>query len=420
MPERRAGPAPTHVARALPDAARVRRSSGILLPVGSLPNGTLDREAYRFVDWLHAAGQSWWQVLPLGPPDFTGSPYSGASAFAAHAGYLAEPRASVSAAEREAYRRRNAAWIGDWERAAGPAAVDDQVRFDREWSALRAYARSRGVRLMGDLPIFVARDSADHSAHPELFLRDVVAGVPPDAFSADGQRWGSALYDWPALRARGYRWWIERFRRQLALFDLIRVDHFRGFVAYWAIPERAATARQGRWRRGPGRAVFDAAARELGRLPLVAEDLGVITPPVDHLRERLRLPGMRVLQFAFDGDRRNPHRPERHPARSVAYTGTHDNDTALGWWRSLDAGARERVGIAGREPHWELISLAWASRAELAIAPLQDILGLGSDARLNHPGKSSGNWSWRVPRGALTPSLARRLREATRRGRRLP
>lgn len=407
------------MARALPDAARVRRSSGILLPVASLPNGTLDREAYRFVDWLRAAGQSWWQVLPLGPPDLTGSPYSAASAFAAHAGYLARPRARVGATERGAYRERNAAWIGDWERAAGAGAIDDQIRFDREWSALRAYARSRGVRLMGDLPIFIAQASADHAAHPELFLRGVVAGVPPDAFSADGQRWGSALYDWPALRARGYRWWIERFRRQVALFDLLRVDHFRGFVAYWAIPARARTARRGRWRRGPGRAVFDAAARELGPLPLVAEDLGVITPPVERLRERLGLPGMRVLQFAFDGDRRNPHRPERHPARAVAYTGTHDNDTALGWWRSLDARARERVGIAGREPHWELLALAWASRAELAIAPLQDILGLGSDARLNHPGRSTGNWRWRVPRAALTPALARRLRAATQRGRRL-
>lgn len=398
----------------------MKRSSGILLPLASLPNGTLDREAYRFVDWLHAAGQSWWQVLPLGPPDFTGSPYSGSSAFAAHAGYLADPAARVSPAERDAYRTRNGAWLGDWERYAGASAVDDQIRFDREWGALREHARRRGVRVVGDLPIFVAAGSADHLAHPELFLRGVVSGVPPDAFSADGQRWGNPLYDWPALRARGYRWWIERFRRQLALVDLVRVDHFRGFVAYWAIPASAKTARGGRWRRGPGAALFRAVRRELGRLPLVAEDLGVITEPVDRLRDDLGLPGMRVLQFAYDGGRTNPHLPERHPARSVAYTGTHDNDTTTGWWRSLDAHGRERVGIPGREPHWELIALAWASRAQLAIAPAQDVLGLGSDARLNHPGKGTGNWRWRLPRGALTAGHARRLREATRRAGRLP
>jgi 4-alpha-glucanotransferase len=403
----------------LPDAAPVRRSSGILLPVASLPNGRLDREAYRFVDWLHAAGQSWWQVLPLGPPDHTGSPYSAASAFAAHAGYLADPDAQVSATDRSAYRSRNGAWIGDWERYAGGNAIDDQIRFDREWSALRTYARSRGVRVMGDLPIFVAAGSADHRAHPELFVRGVISGVPPDAFSASGQRWGNPLYDWPALRARGYRWWIDRFRRQLALFDLLRVDHFRGFVAYWAIPARASTARSGRWRRGPGKAIFRALRRELGHLPLVAEDLGVITAPVERLREELGLPGMRVLQFAFDGDPRNPHRPEQHPARAVAYTGTHDNDTTAGWWRSLGGRERERVGIAGREPHWEVLELAWGSRAQLAIAPAQDILGLGAEARLNHPGRTAGNWRWRVERGALTPALARRLREATRDARRV-
>jgi len=393
----------------------VRRSSGILLPVASLPGGRLDRDAFRFVDWLSAAGQSWWQVLPLGPPDFTGSPYSSASAFAAHAGYLCAPTARVTATERSAYRARNAFWIEDWVQHAGEGAIDDQVRFDREWSALRTYASGRGVRLIGDLPIFVAAGGADHRKHPEFFLRGVIAGVPPDAFSADGQRWGSPLYDWPALRARGYRWWIERFRRQLALLDLVRVDHFRGFVASWEIKETEKTARRGRWRRGPGDAVFRAAARELGRLPLIAEDLGVITPPVDRLRERLGLPGMRVLQFAFDGGRSNPHLPERHPRRSVVYTGTHDNDTTTGWWRSLDGAAKERCGIAGAEPAWELIEMAWGSRADLAIAPVQDILGLGSEARVNHPGRSAGNWRWRVERRALTAPLARRLASLTRR-----
>lgn len=378
----------------------------------------MDRDALRFVDWLSAAGQSWWQVLPLGPPDHTGSPYSSASAFAAHAGYLAAPAARVTETERRAYRARNAFWIEDWIAHAGEGAIDDQVRFDREWSALRTYARGRGVRLIGDLPIFVAARGADHRQHPELFLSGVIAGVPPDAFSADGQRWGSPLYDWPALRSRGYRWWIERFRRQLALLDLIRVDHFRGFVASWEIAATEKTARRGRWRRGPGDAVFRAAERELGRLPLIAEDLGVITEPVDRLRERLGLPGMRVLQFAFDGGRANPHRPERHPRRSVVYTGTHDNDTTTGWWRSLDGEARERSGLAGAEPAWELIEMAWGSRADLAIAPVQDILGLGSEARVNHPGRSAGNWHWRLERRALTAALARRLALVTRRSRR--
>ncbi len=396
----------------------MRRSSGILLPVASLPGGRLDREAFRFVDWLCAAGQSWWQVLPLGPPDFTGSPYSSASAFAAHRGYLAHPDARVTAGARAAYRARNAFWIEDWTSYAGEDALDDQIRFDREWSSLRAYARARGVRLMGDLPIFVAAGGADHRQHAELFLRGVVAGVPPDAFSADGQRWGNPLYDWPALRARGYRWWIERFRRHLSLLDLLRVDHFRGFVASWAIRAGSKTARRGRWRRGPGDALFRAAERELGRLPLVAEDLGLITPPVDRLRERLGLPGIRVLQFAFDGSPGNPHGPTRHPRRAVVYTGTHDNDTAAGWWRSLDAGARERSGLRGREPGWELLELAWACRAELAIAPVQDVLGLGSEARINHPGRAGGNWHWRLDHGALTPALARRLRLVTQRSRR--
>ena len=396
----------------------VRRSSGILLPVASLPSGRLDRDAFRFVDWLSAAGQSWWQVLPLGPPDFTGSPYSSASAFAAHAGYLAAPHARVTATERRVYRARNAFWIEDWLAHAGEVAIDDQIRFDREWSALREHARSRGVRIMGDLPIFVAAGGADHRAHPELFLRGVVGGVPPDAFTADGQLWGNPLYDWPALRARGYRWWIERFRRQLTQLDLVRVDHFRGFVAYWEIPAGARTASRGRWRRGPGEAVFRAAARELGRLPLVAEDLGVITPPVDRLRQRLGLPGMRVLQFAFDGDARNPHRPEHHPRRAVVYTGTHDNDTAAGWWRSLPGPDRKRAGLRGREPGWELLELAWRSRAELAFAPVQDVLGLGSGARINHPGRTGGNWHWQLDASALTPALARRLAGITRRSRR--
>jgi 4-alpha-glucanotransferase len=396
------------------------RSSGVLLHPTSLPGGRLGAEALRFVDWLAAAGQSWWQVLPLGPPDDHGSPYASLSAFAGSPGLLAEPGAPVSAAELESFAARHASWAGDWAAFAGEGAVACQVRFEREWGALRRYAAARGVRLLGDLPIYVAAGGADHAAHPELFQRGEVAGVPPDAFSADGQLWGNPLYDWRTLRATGYRWWIERFRRTLELVDLVRVDHFRGFVAYWAVPEGRRTARVGRWRRGPGRELFDAVSAELGALPLVAEDLGVITPAVERLRDGLGLPGSVVLQFGFGASRRSPHRAENHPRRRVVYTGTHDNETAAGWWRGATRAQRAdaeatlaRHGIADDEPHRALVRLALGSRARLAIVPAQDLLGLGNEARMNTPGRSAGNWSWRLEEGALTPELARWLRAAT-------
>ncbi len=215
----------------------------------------------------------------------------------------------MSADELAGFRARNAYWARDYERFAGPGSVADQVRFERDWAALRDYGRVRGIRVIGDVPIFVSRESIDVRAHPELFLHGVVAGAPPDALSATGQLWGSALYNWPALERRGYRWWIERFRRSFELVDLARVDHFRGFVASWAVPEGDATAARGRWRRGPGAAPFLAAEAELGPLPLIAEDLGRITPPVERLRDELGLPGMRVLQFAFGGSARNPTGP---------------------------------------------------------------------------------------------------------------
>src|SRR3954452_14142613 len=221
------------------------RSAGVQLHPTSLPSSRLGRDAYTFVDWLAAAGQSWWQMLPLGPPGRYGSPYKAPSAFAAWPGLAGKARAPVSASEEGAFCERHAAWIGDWERFAGRGAVADQVRFEREWSALRGYAAGAGVRLIGDVPIYVAPRGADHRAHPELFLADVVAGVPPDAYSSTGQRWGNPIYDWPALRRRGYRWWIERLRRTIDLFDLARIDHFRGFVAYWAVPAGARDARSG-------------------------------------------------------------------------------------------------------------------------------------------------------------------------------
>jgi 4-alpha-glucanotransferase len=390
------------------------RSSGILLHVTSLPHRRLGPDAYAFVDWLCAAGQTWWQVLPLGPPDRTGSPYMASSAFAAWRGLLAEPDAAVSAREIAAFRAREKAWIDDWEHFAGPGAVEDQVRFDREWSALRAYAARRGVRLIGDLPIYVAPGSADHLAHPELFQRGIVAGAPPDALSAVGQLWGNPIYDWAAVRAEGYRWWIDRVRRTTALFDLSRIDHFRGFVAYWSVPAGLSTAKAGRWRRGPGEDLFRALERELGPLPLIVEDLGSITPAVEALREKLRLPGMAVLQFAPGGGRRNPHRPANHRPDLVVYTGTHDTPTTVGWWETLPPRRRARTALDPAEPNWSLIRVALSSPAAISILPAQDVLGLDNSARMNWPGTTDPrNWTWRLEPGQLTESLAARLRGET-------
>jgi 4-alpha-glucanotransferase len=386
------------------------RSAGILLHPTSLPSGKLDREAYRFVDWLAAAGQAWWQVLPLGPPDEFGSPYRSPSAFAASPQLLARPGARVTAGEVEDFVVRHPFWTGSWARFAGADALAEQVRFEREWGALRSYAAERGVRLIGDLPIYVSDEGADLAGWPELFARGEVAGAPPDALSASGQRWGNPLYDWPVNRATGFRWWRERFRRTFELVDLCRIDHFRGFVSYWAIPARNATARRGHWRPGPGAELFRAVERELGDLPLIAEDLGHITPPVLRLRDELGLPGMAVLLWAFRRARGNPHALENHRRNSVAYTSTHDTDTAAGWFAGLRPRQQAATSLDPREPQWGLIELAYSSRAALAIVPAQDVLGLGSDARMNRPGRMGGNWRWRLERGALTPALARRLR----------
>jgi 4-alpha-glucanotransferase len=376
----------------------LQRSSGIVLHPTSLPGGRLGPEAYAFVDWLAEAGQSWWQVLPLGPPDAFGSPYAASSAFATWSGFLADPDARVRARERDAFRRANAYWIGDWERAGG--SIADQIRFEREWTALRAYAGERGVRVIGDVPIYVAQGSVDHRAHAELFLRGVVAGAPPDRMGPFGQHWGNPLFDWDAVAAERYRWWIERLRRTFSLFDLARIDHFRGFAEFWAIPEGELDARTGHWLRGPGAALFRAAEAELGPLPVLAEDLGVITPDVEELRDALGFPGMAVLLWAFQGASTNPHRLENHRERQAIYTTTHDTDTLRGHFPD-------------REP-WELIELALSSRAALCMIPAQDVLGLGSEGRMNTPGEPDGNWAWRLEPGALTAELAERLLAATR------
>jgi 4-alpha-glucanotransferase len=398
----------------------------VQLHITSLPDGRLGREAYRFVDWLAAAGQSWWQVLPLGPPDRYRSPYKSSSAFASWPGLLADPRAAVSAVEIAEFRERHGFWIGDWERFAGRGAVAEQVRFEREWQALRAYGAERGVRFMGDVAIYVSPGSCDHTVHPELFQSGFVAGAPPDAYARTGQLWGNPLYAWPALQRRGYRWWVQRVRRTLGLFDLARIDHFRGFVAYWAVPEAARTAIGGSWRRGPGIALFRALERELApagtTLPLVAEDLGVITPAVERLRDEVGLPGMLVIQFGMDPEATSsPHRPENHVANRVVYTSTHDQDTARGWLESLSAERRafvdselERRGFQDRRrPWWGIIRLAFSSPAYIAMIQAQDALGLGSEARMNAPGSAGGSWRWQMKRGALTPALASKLREVT-------
>jgi 4-alpha-glucanotransferase len=399
---------------------RLQRASGVLLHLTSLPGGRLGHEAFRFVDWLEAAGQSWWQILPLGPPDEQGSPYRASSAFASWNGFLADPDADVSRAEVESFVSRHPFWTGGWAAYAGEGALADQVRFEREWDALRRYAAGKGVRLLGDLPIYVAPGGADHLGWPELFQEGAVGGVPPDDWSATGQLWGNPLYDWETQRRTGYRWWIERFRRTFELVDATRLDHFRGFVAYWAVSDRHRTARAGTWRRGPGRALFDAARRSIGDLPLIAEDLGVITRPVERLRDELGLPGMVVLQFAFSEGLKNPQRPGGDETNRVVYTGTHDNDTTVGWWESATPAERANVeralsaaGIGEDEPHWALIRLALDSPARLSLIPAQDVLGLGSDARMNTPGKPEGNWQWRLEPGQLGDHLARRMRELT-------
>jgi len=397
------------------------RAAGVLLHVTSLPGGRLGPEALRFVDWLAEAGQSWWQILPLGPPDASGSPYELGSAFAGWTGLLAEPEAPVTPEDVVDFAARHAYWTWDWD----PEREGDlagQVRFEREWGALRAHAQSRGVRLLGDMPLYVGPASADVAARPWLFAEGEVAGAPPDFFSDDGQLWGSPLYDWAAMRREGFRWWIERVRRTLELVDAVRIDHFRGLVAGWAVDAAATTARDGHWRRAPGRAMLDAVHAELGEAPLLAEDLGVITPAVERLRTETGLPGMVVAQWELE---KGPVQRSRlwHQEDRVAYSGTHDNATAREWWDSASERQRRNLasslaaagidGSPGREPHWDFARLAHSAEARVAIVPAQDVLGLGADARMNTPGTVTGNWRWRLRRGQLTAKHAARLREVT-------
>jgi 4-alpha-glucanotransferase len=298
-----------------------------------------------------------------------------------------------------------------------------QFLFSRQWRAVKQYANDKGIRLIGDVPIFVSGDSADVWANPGLFELDerrrprVVAGVPPDYFSQTGQLWGNPLYDWQALKRSGYRWWIDRLHGTLEQVDLIRLDHFRGFEAYWEVPAGRPTAEVGRWVPGPGADLFEALRAALGGLPLIAEDLGVITPGVDALRERFHLPGMRILQFAFGGATENRFLPHNYEHHTVVYTGTHDNDTTRGWYAAIAEHERDHVrrylARDGRDIAWDLIRLAWMSVADLAMAPLQDVLDLGTEARMNLPGRPAGNWGWRLQEAQLNFGTLDRLAELT-------
>jgi 4-alpha-glucanotransferase len=299
-----------------------------------------------------------------------------------------------------------------------------QFLFFRQWTALKHYANEKGVRLIGDVPIFVASDSSDVWANPELFLLDeerqptAVAGVPPDYFSATGQLWGNPLYAWEAHKRTGYAWWIERMRATLAQVDLVRIDHFRGFEAYWEIPAGMPTAQVGEWVKGPGADLFEALRAALGDIPVIAEDLGVITPEVDELRLRFNLPGMRVLQFAFGGATEDRFLPHSYETRNtVVYTGTHDNDTTVGWYATITEPERDFVrrylARDGSDIAWDLIRLAWLSVADYAVTPVQDILSLGSAARMNTPGTPAGNWSWRLTDNQLSRATLNRLGDLT-------
>lgn len=499
-------------------SSSLARRSGILLHPTSLPGphgcGDLGESAYHFVDWLVTAGQTLWQVLPLGRVGPGNSPYVSPSAFAGNellidlrqlqrAGWLAEvdltnlpafPNRRVDygavrqlkekllrlAAKRFfagvasdashraflAFCTDNSAWLDDyalfmaldveyaakgklWQDWPTPLArrqvpalrlaerkhADEiafwkfvQWCFSQQWQAVKDYANSRHIEIIGDLPIFVAGHSADVWSNPELFDLDeqgqqnTVAGVPPDYFSATGQRWGNPLYRWSAHAAEGYRWWVERMRQTMKLCDIVRIDHFRGFEAFWEIPASAATAIDGVWRPGPGIAVFDAMRHELseaqGEPRIIAEDLGIITPEVNALRESIGLPGMRILQFAFDSDAQNLYLPHNYEANTVVYTGTHDNDTTCGWWQHLAPYQQSRIanylGIGKKEPAdmpWPLIRAAYASVAAWCVIPLQDVLSLDSSQRMNQPSAPEGSWEWRFDWSQVNSHHAERLNE---------
>lgn len=494
------------------------RASGILLHPTSLPGpfgaGGFGPDAYKFVDWLVSAGQTYWQVLPLGEIGPGNSPYMSHSAFAGgiHLIDLAELSSHgwLSSEDLTPHpdfrpdqidftllqpfrmeRLRCAAksffatghdnmhraytefciaeheWLEDYAlfmtiagRESGrewshwptelvhrePQALRliektcaheigfwkfCQWSFDRQWSDLRLYANEHGVRIIGDVPIFVAYQSADVWSHQELFELDknghplVIAGVPPDYFSETGQLWGNPLYRWDIHEKTGYAWWIARLRHTLQRADLVRIDHFRGFAAYWEVPADAPNAIIGKWEPGPGEKLFDAFERAFPHLPIIAEDLGLITPDVLELRDKFKLPGMRVLQFAFGDGEDNHFLPHNYVPNTIAYTGTHDNDTTLGWWNDaphhVKAFAQHYLGSDGLEIQWDMMRALSGSVANVVIFPMQDVLGLSTDHRMNFPGQRDGNWKWRFSWDQVRPELTQVLKKiSTEHGRTPP
>jgi len=500
-----------------PEISTLHRTSGILLHPTALTGpggiGSFSREALQFIDFLAAAGQSVWQMLPLGPTGYGDSPYNALSAFAGNpllidfeqlvaAGdlppqqnetaraddslvdfeqvsarksaqlleaanrFLARQPDDSRAIAFHVFCREQADWLDDfslymairadqqlkpwwqWPKALRNREQSELDSFSRQktdriltckfqqfvffeqWAGLRSYAKHKGVQLFGDMPIFVARDSADVWAHQQLFELDnngqptVVAGVPPDYFSATGQLWGNPLYRWQKHVDQDFNWWLRRFRHQLQLFDLLRIDHFRGFAACWAIPADHKTAEKGAWQQVPGKELFTVLNKAIPDAAIVAEDLGIITPDVEALRDSFGFPGMKILQFAFDSDALNPYLPHNYRRRAVVYTGTHDNDTTFGWWQELSREQRKRVscylGKESAQMPWDLIQLAMSSVAQLCIIPCQDLLALGSEARFNRPGQAERNWTWRLTPHQLDDLLAQRLLDLTRRYNRLP
>lgn len=443
------------------------RSSGILLPVSALPGpcgiGDLGTAAREFIDFLAAAGQRYWQILPLNPPDSAHSPYLSASTFAGSTDLLSpEPlvkRGALTAAEvcavnwgsdpmRVDYERVRAGKTALWaaafarEQAAVTPALRDrdptalaeaaaqldarvllhaylQTEFTRQWDAVRAYAHAHGVRIIGDLPMYVAADSADVWAKPGQFCLDpdgqpsAVAGVPPDYFCADGQLWGNPLYAWDVMKADGFRWWKDRVRGAAKRYDVVRIDHFRAISSYWVVPRGELTARGGHWAPGPGPALLQALHAAAPELELIAEDLGVIDDDVRRLVARSGCPGMRVLLFGFDPSGTSEHRPDRVRAHSVCYVGTHDNAPAAAWAALGGADADYAMRCLGvydvaRLPE-ALLRAGMGSRAELFVAQMQDVLGLGAESRMNTPGTAGGNWVWRLLPGQADAQAAARL-----------
>lgn len=497
------------------------RASGLLLHPTSLASeygiGDLGPEARGFVDLLKKTGQTYWQILPLGPTGYGESPYQCFSAFAGNTlllspddmiadGLLTKedisdkptfPAERVDfeavqkykakllslayarfkkenyielANEFESFENENAWWLNDYaafrsiKQSQGKRAWYDwpeplklrepgamgaigsqlgdmidaekffQFLFFRQWKQLKEYANNKGVKVIGDLPIFVALDSADVWCNRQKFKLNadgtpkVVAGVPPDYFSSTGQLWGNPIYDWDKMGAEGFQWWVARMAFTLRMFDIVRLDHFRGFYSTWEVPSKDETAEHGKWVSVPGKELFSAMIHDLGELPVIAEDLGDITPEVLQLRDHFGFPGMKILQFAFGGDARNQDLPHNYVGNSVVYTGTHDNDTTIGWWLSR-AGkkfSQERefclryLNSRGNEMNWDMMRTGWASVSNTAIAPVQDILGLGTEARMNLPATTSGNWLWRMKPGAVTPKIAERLKELSETYDRIP